>query len=632
MANTFIVYPNETGSTTDYSVPFEYLSSEFVKATVDGVSAPFTFLSTYMIRFEVAPVGRLKIYRETQKDELINTYEDGSILIDDDLNASFLQSLHVAEEVAESSLQQNISGDWSALNLRVVDVADPEDSSDAANKEYVDSRLAQDVAEVQADRIAAETAKDLAVQAKDGADVSAANAGAAASFADSRADSAEVWATEARKWAEENVDVEVEPGAYSAKHWAEKAEEAVGLPGTAGATGTDVFQAETEDDGRQALGIIVPTLISSAPPTSPFDIPVVTKSDMLVTVGPGGNYATINEAVEALSYYMPAYVQRGMQAEIRLLSGFVMAEQVQVHGQNYCWMMITSEDSEVPIQSAALTSMGGSYRPAFRVEEGGGLPMINALFNMDNSGSENNYAGVQILGNGYARVHYNAGVKNAGARGVHCISGMLYAQQSIFDGAGDIGFRLGNNSVASIRAASAQNCGGSGARIAGASMVLAQRSNFSGCAQDGINLDDTSRVDALELIAENCGDAAIGLNGPASIDAPGAVLNGSAFGVYCTYGGRANVSGAEVKNCTNRALLARHGGDVIAQNAICTGGANGIWAADGSRIMFVNGDASGSLSGDDIIVARGSFITAHGSTGTRSQNVNEVTNHGIIFG
>ncbi|WP_353654461.1 phage tail fiber protein [Mesorhizobium sp. C089B] len=55
MANSYVFYPSATGSTTDYSVPFEYLSQTFVKATVNGASVPFTFLSTYMIRFTTAP-------------------------------------------------------------------------------------------------------------------------------------------------------------------------------------------------------------------------------------------------------------------------------------------------------------------------------------------------------------------------------------------------------------------------------------------------------------------------------------------------------------------------------------------------------------------------------------------------
>lgn len=99
MANTYVIYPDQTGDTTDYSLSFNYLSRNFVKATVDGVEAPFTFLSSHMIRFDEAPVGELKIYRETDATELINTYSDGSILIDDDLNESYYQTLHVSEEI-----------------------------------------------------------------------------------------------------------------------------------------------------------------------------------------------------------------------------------------------------------------------------------------------------------------------------------------------------------------------------------------------------------------------------------------------------------------------------------------------------------------------------------------------------
>src|SRR5690606_7311027 len=101
MANTYVLYPGQTGSTTDYSIPFDYLSRDFVKATVDGVDAPFSFLSSNMIRFSTAPVGDLRIFRSTPAEELINTYTDGSILIDDDLNESYTQTLHVSEEIQD---------------------------------------------------------------------------------------------------------------------------------------------------------------------------------------------------------------------------------------------------------------------------------------------------------------------------------------------------------------------------------------------------------------------------------------------------------------------------------------------------------------------------------------------------
>lgn len=102
MAYTPGVYPGLTGAQQDFSVPFEYISRDYVKVTVDGTPVPFSFLSTYMIRIDTAPVGNLRIFRETPGDP-INVYADSSILIDDDLNLSFLQSTMVAEEAVSNT-------------------------------------------------------------------------------------------------------------------------------------------------------------------------------------------------------------------------------------------------------------------------------------------------------------------------------------------------------------------------------------------------------------------------------------------------------------------------------------------------------------------------------------------------
>ncbi len=136
---TSIVYPGQTGVQTAYPLPFEYLSRSHVKATVDGIEVAFTFSSTFMISISPAPVGDLRIYRETPKDEPVNTYTDGSVLLSVDLNASFIQSVFIAQEVSDQLPVKTLSGNWNMANLRVTQVADPVDLNDAANREFVEA-------------------------------------------------------------------------------------------------------------------------------------------------------------------------------------------------------------------------------------------------------------------------------------------------------------------------------------------------------------------------------------------------------------------------------------------------------------------------------------------------------------
>ncbi|MER8641005.1 phage tail fiber protein [Mesorhizobium sp. M1252] len=250
MANSYVFYPSATGSTTDYSVPFEYLSQTFVKATVNGASVPFTFLSTYMIRFTTAPVGALKIYRQTSKAP-VNTYINGSILVDSQLNGSFLQSLHVSEEVADNAMQVAADGSWDATNLKVKNVATPTVGNDATNKTYVDTRFDADKVAVDASKTAAaasaaaalasqgaaatsatnaatsktgaDTAKAGADTAKAGADTAKTGADASKVAAQTAQTAAETARDLAQKWATEVEDTPVSGGQFSAFHWARKA-------------------------------------------------------------------------------------------------------------------------------------------------------------------------------------------------------------------------------------------------------------------------------------------------------------------------------------------------------------------------------------------------------------------------
>ncbi len=242
MATSYVFYPNETGARTDYPIPFEYLSSTFVKATVNGASVPFSLLSTYMIRFTTAPLGALKIYRQTSSAP-VNTFTNGSILVDTQLNGSFLQSLHVSEEVTDNSLQTASDGAWDAANLKVKNVADPTSAKDAANKSYVDARLSTDKGEIDAAKVAAEAAaadasfsKTAAGSAASSAANSAGAAGASATNASNSATAANNSATLAWYYAMQPEDVAIPGGGFSALHYAAKAAAALGsmLNGLAG--------------------------------------------------------------------------------------------------------------------------------------------------------------------------------------------------------------------------------------------------------------------------------------------------------------------------------------------------------------------------------------------------------------
>ena len=180
---TSIVYPSQTGSVTDYSIPFDYLSQDHVKVTLDGVATTsFSFLSTSMIRMDSAPTGDLRIYRQTPTDTSLVTWTDGSILLDDDLNLGNLQTLYVAEELEDNTVNKTASGNWDADNLKIENVADGVADSDAVNKGQMDAHGAT-VATSEANAAAsASTASTKAAEAATSASEAAASAAAAAAI------------------------------------------------------------------------------------------------------------------------------------------------------------------------------------------------------------------------------------------------------------------------------------------------------------------------------------------------------------------------------------------------------------------------------------------------------------------
>lgn len=218
------VYPSQTGVTTDYAVSFDYINQDYVKASVDGVPATFTWLNASLIRMDTAPVGDLTIYRDTYIDDKLVTFVDGSAQRAANLNTQNDQVLHAVQEIAvDVDLTLQTDGiRYDAGGQKIINVGDPTDDQDAATKTYVDAAV-QGVS----DDAAAAAASAAAASAD------ATSAAASASQSLSNSNLAYQWANEA-----EDVPVETGPNEYSAYHWAKKAEANAGATGGSAANVT----------------------------------------------------------------------------------------------------------------------------------------------------------------------------------------------------------------------------------------------------------------------------------------------------------------------------------------------------------------------------------------------------------
>ncbi len=223
-------------------------------------------------------------------------------------------------------------------------------------------------------------------------------------------------------------------------------------------------------------------------------------SDITVTVGPGGNYATINDALASLvALYYPVYLATGEvpQATINLLSGFVMAEQVLVEGLDLSWITITGVDAETVINRSALTTYWGGCYPAFGVMNGGFLPIIRQLFNMDTSGTATSRHGIFAYSNSRAIVLDGCGVKNAGFVGIYATHGStINANGANASGAGTHGIFATHGSTINADGVNASGAGTHGIWAYRGSTINANCADASGAGTYGIYAAHGSLINA----------------------------------------------------------------------------------------------------------------------------------------
>lgn len=177
MASTIIIYEGD-GTATDFTVPFDYLKKSFVTVrlgtgnTLTGgdygdTGSDYYFLDKTTIRLKVAPASgeSLTIRRYTSATERVVTFKDASILKATDLDTSQVQAFHIAEEgrdILEDSLSVNREGNWDAKGKRIINVGDAVSDSDAMTYGVYKT----DALGALHSKIAAEKARDRAVEAE----------------------------------------------------------------------------------------------------------------------------------------------------------------------------------------------------------------------------------------------------------------------------------------------------------------------------------------------------------------------------------------------------------------------------------------------------------------------------------
>jgi len=105
-------------------------------------------------------------------------------------------------------------------------------------------------------------------------------------------------------------------------------------------------------------------------------------SVITVTVGVGGNYATLGQALAYMSTFSPTASNFESLGIIRILSGTTLSEQVQMFNANLGWVTIKSDDEFVPVSINGLTQVNPftAVHRSFMLFANSVAPMIATKF------------------------------------------------------------------------------------------------------------------------------------------------------------------------------------------------------------------------------------------------------------
>lgn len=147
------VYHSGDGGTAGFNVPFGYLSQSHVEVYVDdtlkteGAGNHYTWTGAATITFTAGnepPAGTNNILfkRVTPKSTRNVDYQDASSLTESEMDEDSNQLFYIAQEAFDdvtASMTLNALSQWDAQSNRIINVATPTASTDAATKAYADS-------------------------------------------------------------------------------------------------------------------------------------------------------------------------------------------------------------------------------------------------------------------------------------------------------------------------------------------------------------------------------------------------------------------------------------------------------------------------------------------------------------
>lgn len=387
--------------------------------------------------------------------------------------------------------------------------------------------------------------------------------------------------------------------------------------------------------------------------TDPSRFYLNNKESFTLTVGSGGNFGTINDAIDAAVRMRPTHSKGLANCTIQLLANYTMEEQVLISdGSDLGWIRIIAVSPLTTINPNFITtylSQADDLIPAFGAIHNSVLPVIGCKFQYANNTTAKD--GVAVLlgskvafmpSSGIVRcrrglvVSYNAeahcyplgltqGGDGAGAngavgvdfsysrlRGMHVAYGSraCMGRSDFSHSDGDFGVYVIWASYADVYHSNASyTLNGTGFHARDGSFLNCRESNFSHC-QRGVHALHNGRINARSRInsptvgqwigegGRYCTQYAVLASNNSEVEAAeldASFCSGSAA-ISASDASHINFISGWAKNCSIRGVWAQNGSTISATNADCSTSVIGLYAMNGSTIAADGATATGCTS------------------------------------
>lgn len=168
------------------------------------------------------------------------------------------------------------------------------------------------------------------------------------------------------------------------------------------------------------------------------------------SVGAGGKFTNINDALSEASKYSKVHKVTGSLITLKLKSGFVFNEKIAIANQDLSFVIIESEEAEVGINASS--SVFGSSETSILFKGNYALmPVLRIMVNLDTKSVGNKKVVLTHLFQSYGVITGGKGCKNAAWDALMCEGGStLFADGCIIENAGYDGVYCGPGARVSV--------------------------------------------------------------------------------------------------------------------------------------------------------------------------------------